>query len=251
MKYFLKVLFLISISHRIFASEPKILLDSANTAYSKGNFAQAAEEYEKLIADGYISAELFYNLGNAYYKLDKLSKSILNYERAKKLSPNDDDINFNLKLANQRTVDKIEPTPKLFLDEWWDSLKSSQTEKTWSLRSISCFVLFLFFIGVFILSSHSINKQFGFWLGLVFFTLTLVSFSIARGRYKDITMHNSAVILSSSAEVKNAPAESGTKLFILHEGAKVFAPEISGEWVRIELSSDKVGWVKKSQLEFI
>ncbi|MBI3500608.1 MAG: tetratricopeptide repeat protein [Bacteroidetes bacterium] len=251
MKYFLKILFLFFFAAKMFASEPKIILDSAGMAYSKGNFQKAAEQYEKIISMGYESPEIYFNLGNAYYKLDNLGKSILNYEKAKKLSPQDEDIAFNLKLANQRTVDKIEPAPKLFLDDWWDSLKSSHSEKSWSMRSIGCFVLFLFFLGIFIISGKSINKQFGFWLSLTFFVLFVLTFTIARGRHHDIVMHDSAVILSSSAEIKNAPAESGTKLFILHEGAKVSFSETNGDWIRVELSSDKVGWVKKSQLEFI
>ena len=232
------------------------LLDSASAAYSKANFQKSSEYYENIISLGYESPEVYFNLGNSYYKLDNISKSILNYERAKKLAPQDEDINFNLKLANQRTLDKIEPAPKLFLEEWWENLKSIRSEKTWAIRSIVCFVLFLFFLGVFITSKKITNKQFGFWLGIIFFIFSLMGFSIARSRYNDMISHNSAVILSSSVEIKNAPSEIGTKLFILHEGTKVSASDPdrnrkNGDWVRIEISSDKVGWVKKSQIEFI
>lgn len=233
------------------ASTPTALLDSASTAYSKGNFQKASEYYEGIISLGYESPEVYFNLGNTYYKLDKIGMSILNYERAKKISPQDEDINFNLKLANQKTLDKIEPAPKLFLEEWWDTLKSMHSEKIWSIRSIVCFMLFLFFLGIFIISRGLINKQFGFWLGLIFFIFSVISFSISKRRYSDIINKNSAVILSSSAEIKNSPAEAGTKLFILHEGAKVSAPETKGEWVKVELTPEKVGWVKKSQIEFI
>jgi len=233
------------------ASTPTALLDSATTAYSKGNFQKASEYYEGLIALGYESPEVYFNLGNAYYKLDNIGMSVLNYERAKKLSPQDEDINFNLKLANQHTIDKIETAPKLFLEEWWDNLKSMHSEKTWGIRSIVCFVLFFFFLGIFITSGKLINKQFGFWLGLLFFVFSVISFSVSKSRYNDIINKNSAVILSSSAEIKNSPNITGTKLFILHEGTKVSAREINGEWVRIELSTDKAGWVKRSSLEFI
>ena len=234
-----------------FASHPTAVLDSANAAYAKGNFQGAAEGYEKILTSGYESPDVYFNLGNAYYKLDQTGKSILNYERAKKRSPRDEDVAYNLKLANQRTLDKIEPAPKLFLDEWWETLRAGQSERTWALRSTGCFVLFLFFLGVFIISSHSLNKQFGFWLGILFLACTLVTFSIARSRYHEMASPDAAIVLSSSAEVKNAPAETGTKLFILHEGAKAGVSETRGDWVRIGLSSDKVGWVKKSQVEFI
>ena len=251
MKKILNILLIFSFAIRSFASESKILLDSANTAYSKGNFQKASEYYEKILALNFISPEVYFNLANSYYKQDNIGKAILNYERAKKLTPQDEDIAYNLKLANQHTLDKIESAPKLFLDEWWDNLKSAHSEKTWGIRSIACFAFFLFFLGIFLISKKIINKQFGFWLGIVFFACTAISFSVARSRYHDITSHDSAVILSSSAEIKNAPAESGTKLFILHEGAKVSAHEINGDWVRVELTSEKVGWVKKSQIEFI
>lgn len=232
-------------------SSPVSLFDSASTAYSKGNFQKASEYYEGIISLGYESPEVYFNLGNAYYKLDKIGMSVLNYERAKKHSPYDEDINFNLKLANQKTLDKIEPAPKLFPEEWWDNLKSMRSEKTWGIRSIVCFMLFFFFLGVFISSSGLINKQFGFWLGLIFFVCSVISFSISKSRHNDITNKNWGVILSSSAEIKNSPDESGTKLFILHEGAKVSAHETNGEWVKVKLASEKVGWVKKSQIEFI
>lgn len=224
---------------------------AANDDYAKGNFAKAAEGYENLIKEGYESAELYYNLGNAYYKLGEIGKCILNYERAKKLAPHDEDIAFNLNLANQQTIDKIDPAPKLFLQEWWDSIKNAHSEKRWAWRSIICFSLFLFFFAVFITSSRSINRQFGFWLAAVLLLLSVTSFIIAKDRHTDLSSHTSAVILSSSAEVKNAPAESGTKLFILHEGTVVNAPETKNDWVKIELTKEKVGWVKRSQVEFI
>lgn len=232
-------------------STPVSILDSANFAYSKGNFQKASEYYEGIISLGYESPEIYFNLGNAYYKLDKIGMSVLNYERAKKISQHDEDINFNLKLANQHTLDKIESAPKLFLEEWWDNLKRMHSEKIWGIRSIVCFILFLFFLGVFITSRRLINKQFGFWLGSIFFIFSAISFSVSKSSYNNIINKNSAVILSSSAEIKNSPSNTGTKLFILHEGTKVSTSETDGEWVKVELTSEKVGWVKRSAIEFI
>lgn len=233
------------------ASAPAALLDSANHTYTKGNFEKASQLYEGIISHGYESPEAYFNLGNAYYKLDKIGMSVLNYERAKKLSPQDADINFNLKLANQKTLDKIEPAPKLFLEDWWDNLKSMHSEKTWGIRSIACFVLFFFFLGVFITAGRLFTKQLGFWLSLVFVIFSAISFFISKSRYNDLSSRNTAVILTSSAEIKNSPSDTGTKLFILHEGTKVSAPESRGDWVKIELTSEKVGWVKRASVEFI
>lgn len=251
MKYFFNTFFFFFILFRVIAADPIDLLDSANHAYSKSNYEQAAQQYEAILALGYESPQVYFNLGNAYYKLDNIGLSILNYERAKKFSLHDEDINYNLKLANQRTLDKIEPMPKLFLEEWWENLKNMHSEKTWAIRSIVCFILFFFFISVFIVSNKLLNKQFGFWLSILFFVFSAISLFISKSRYNDVAHKTSAVILSASAEIKNAPAESGTKLFILHEGTKVSSGEIQGDWVKVSLTSEKVGWVKRSALEFI
>jgi tetratricopeptide (TPR) repeat protein len=246
------VLLLLFFTVKLFASAPAgSLLDSANAAYEKSDYEKAAGLYEEIGKMGYEAPEVYYNLGNAYFKLDRIGLSVLNYERAKKLAPYDEDLNFNLKMANQRTLDKIEPLPKLFLEEWWEKLTGMQSEQTWALRSIVAFLLFFFFLGVFITSNKVFTKQLGFWLSILFFAFSLFSFFVSKSSYSNLSNHTTAVILSTSVEVKNAPTDAGKKLFLLHEGTKVAAPDTSGGWVKIELSSDKVGWVKRSSLEFI
>jgi len=240
-----------SLQGRGYASNPAALLDSANSAYAKGNFEKASSSYEEIIKMGYEAPEVYFNLGNTYFKMDKIGMSVLNYERAKKLAPYDEDLNFNLKMVNQRTLDKIEPMPKLFLEEWWDNLRSMQSERTWGIRSIAAFIIALFFLGVFITSNKLFTKQLGFWLSILFVAFSVGLFFVSKSSYNNMVNQNTAVILSTSAEIKNAPSETGKKLFILHEGTKVAAPETQGEWVRIKLSSEKVGWVKRSTLEFI
>lgn len=255
MRQVFNILVFLSVIGRSVAAEPLALLDSANSAYSKGNYEKAVQGYEGVLSAGYEAPEVYFNLGNAYYKLDRVGMSVLNYERAKKLSPFDEEINFNLKLANQRTLDKIESGPQLFLNDWWNNIKSMQSERTWGLRSIVCFSLFLFFLGVFITTNKLFTKQLGFWLGLAFLFFSVVSFSVTKSRYNDLKSQNSAVILASSAEIKNAPSNSGTKLFILHEGTTVSTPQVistsDGEWVMVQLSPEKAGWVKRTSLEFI
>jgi tetratricopeptide (TPR) repeat protein len=167
-------------------NSPSALLDSADRDYSKGNFEKAAQHYEEVISLGFESPEVYFNLGNTYYKLDKIGMSILNYERAKKLSPYDKEINFNSKLANQKTIDKIEPLPQLFLNDWWNNLENMQSEKNWAFRSIACFSIFLFFLGVFITSDKLFTKQLGFWLGIAFFIFSIITFAITKSRYDEI-----------------------------------------------------------------
>ena len=233
------------------ASDETIFLDSANAAYLKGHYAESIQYYEKIISLGYESAEVYFNLGNAYYKTNEIGLSILNYERAKKLNPKDEDINFNLQLTNQRTVDKIEPEPKLFLDEWWVGIKNMHSEKTWSIRSMVFFILSFIFLGIFLTTGNKTSKLFSFWLTITFILLSSATFIIAKSKYNEMINHKTAIILSSSTEVRNIPSEGGVKLFILHEGAKIYAPEINGDWVKIELTPEKVGWVKRASVELI
>lgn len=251
MKHIIRIFFILFMGLEATATVPVALFDSANASYAKGDFAKAAENYEHIIKMNYESAEVYFNLGNAYFKLDKVGLSVLNYERAKKLTPYDEDLNFNLKMVNQRTLDKIEPMPKLFLEEWWDNLRDMHSERTWGIRSIVAFMIFLFFVGVFITSNKIITKQIGFWLSILFLFFSITSFFISKSSYDNLTTQKSAIILSTSVEVKNAPTESGKKLFMLHEGTKVAAPETKGDWIKIQLSSEKVGWVKRSSLELI
>src|SRR6266487_4259022 len=116
---------LLMISLVSLADENQVFFDSANNAYYKNNFETAIKYYDKIINNGYQSAEVHYNLGNAYYKINKTAFAILNYEKALKLAPNDENIKFNLKLANQKTVDKIDGIPQLFITEWKDSFANS------------------------------------------------------------------------------------------------------------------------------
>lgn len=251
MKYFL--IFFTSLFYftNSFGLNPTQLFNDANNSYSKNNFDEAIVNYEKIVSDGYESPNLYYNLANAYFKTDKIALSILNYERAKKLSPTNDDINTNLKFAYKRTIDKIEPPTTLFIDEWWANFTTNHTEKAWSICSIVFFTLFLVAFILFIISKKTIGKQIGFWLFIIFFITSAIFFVVAQTSYSQSMNHSSAIILNSSVEVKNAPSENAIKLFLLHEGTKVTFQESNTDWIKIELTSDKVGWVKKSQLAFI
>src|ERR1022692_3186514 len=133
MKTGIMLFVLILFTSCVFAQNNNALLDSANTAYAKNNFSAAIGYYEKVLASGYESAGVYYNIGNAHYKNKNLPLAILNYEKAKKLAPADEDIGYNLKLVNEKLVDKIEVIPSLFLKDWLSSFLQLLTEKSWSI----------------------------------------------------------------------------------------------------------------------
>jgi len=142
MKKLISIIYFLSLGTLIFA-QPSAQMKEAERLYSANNYTEAIKAYESILKQGYESADLYYNLGNAYYKNNEVTKSILNYERAKLLAPGDEDIKFNLELVNQFTVDKIEPLPRPFFVKWWNSLINSNTSNGWARLSLICFIIAL------------------------------------------------------------------------------------------------------------
>ncbi|HAM97663.1 MAG TPA: hypothetical protein DCQ26_03550 [Marinilabiliales bacterium] len=227
------------------------LLDSASTYYSTNQFEKAIASYEQVIASGYEASELYYNLGNAYFKSNKIALAIVNYERAKKLAPNDEDIDFNLNMANTFIVDKIEVIPEFFLNSWRSNFGKTLSTNQWSLLSISLFVSALVLLLVYFLSGKAVLRKISFWMGILFLIISLVSFTNARKQKWLITHEPEAIIITPSVVVKSAPSETGTELFLIHEGLKVKTTEKSGDWHQIRLSNGNKGWIKKTDFVII
>src|SRR6218665_106484 len=231
------VLILLFISAIVKAGENTVTFDSANAAYAKGKYEQAIQLYNSILESGQESADLYFNLGNAYFKSNGNGKAILSYERAKKLAPDDEDIAVNLKMAYQRTEDKIEAAPQLFLSEWKNGLSDIMSEKEWSIFVIALICIGLAFIAVYIVSGNRILRQVGFYLGSVLIIISVFSYFLARNKYNSTINSASAIILSPSVTVNGSPSEKGTKLFILHEGVKV---DVTGEengWTEIRIAN--------------
>ncbi len=229
-----------------------ITFDSANEAYGKGDFGKAIKLYESIASkDNLESAELYYNLGNAYYKLNNISLAILNYERAKKLNPNDDDVNYNLKLANQKIEDKIEVAPQLFLNEWKNGIVDLMNEKAWSLLCVFMVVLVFLFFCLYLSSNNNNIKKLGFFGGLLFFTLAIFVYFMAENKYNLTKFKHDAIITSAAVTVTGSPNENGTKLFVLHEGTKLSIIQEEEEWFEVKIANGNVGWVKSNTITAI
>ena len=243
-------LFLLS-ALKINADEFSIMVDSANVAYSKNNFEKAIKGYQTVLDKGVESYEIYFNLGNAYFKSNNLGLAILNYERAKKLNPDDEDLINNLKLANQKTEDKIDAMPELFLKQWKNGMVDLFSEREWSLICITLIILGLLLFSVYIISSKSILKQLGFFGGGLFIILSVAVFFIAKHKYNLTITTSSAIITTESVTVSGSPTEKGTKLFVLHEGTKVEITDEGTDWTEVKIANGNVGWIKTSQLEKI
>lgn len=222
-----------------------------DSAYIKNDYALAIQIYEDLLKNGE-SAEVYYNLGNSYYKIDEIAKAVLNYERALLLQPGNSDIRANLEIARAKTVDKVEATPEIFFVSWTKALINSMSVDAWATWGIISFILLIIALYFFIFSKQIVWKKIGFISGIIFLIITVCSNLFASELKERLVNRDDAIVMNPSVTVRSTPSESGTSLFILHEGRKVNIKDNSmKEWKEIRLEDGKVGWVPASAIEVI
>jgi tetratricopeptide (TPR) repeat protein len=233
------------------AGEMDILIQKANQSYIEGMYAQAAEQYKKVILLGYESSELYYNLGNAYYKMNDLPNAILWYERARRLDPGNEEINFNLKVANNKISDKIEPLPELFYIRWFRSLTTSYPSDTWAWGTVILFISSLFLGALYRTTRILILRKTGFWVGMACFILALSFLLFAWSSHHYLCKKNEAIIFAPTVTVKSSPDEKAIDLFVIHEGTRIVLKDRIGEWHEIQIANGSVGWIRASTLQKI
>ena len=223
----------------------------ADRAYSRNGFTTAIQIYEMRLRTGE-SADIYYNLGNSYYKIGDIAKAILNYERALILKPANKDIRSNLEIARAKTVDKVTDVPELFFITWLKSITNSMGIQSWAIIAISFFLLFIVSIYFFFFSTKIVARKTFFILALFFLVFCVIANISAAFQRKVRLNRMNAIIISPSVTIRSTPNDNGTSLFILHEGRKVFIKDDSmKDWKEIQLEDGNVGWVKKNDLEVI
>lgn len=230
---------------------PDSLISHGNADYMKGNYDAAIKAYKSVIDRGYEAAELYYNLGNAYFKLHNIPHSILNYERAKLLDPTNEDIDFNLQKARTYVVDKIDAVPEFIIYKWFRTMINMLPSNSWAIISFFTFVVLLLFLLLYFFTRSIAMKRFSFWISILFLVIFLVTFSFSYKRKQFMLNNNGAVIMSPTVTVKGSPNDSGTNLFILHEGTTVNVTDSLGDWNEIKIRNGNQGWILKSDLERI
>jgi hypothetical protein len=231
------------------AQDPQQVFEQASQLYQQGKFAEAGEAYESLVNNGYASGVLYYNLGNAYYKVGNIAKAVLFYERALKLMPNDEDLRYNLQLANSVIIDKIEPAPRLFIWQYWDGMKQMLSLHGLTWLAYLVFVLTIgAWAGLILARTYRFRRIAliaGSVSGLVFALVLVVFF----GRLSDLGSKDSAVVTAQITTVKNSPDPKSSDAFVLHAGVKVQITDQLSDWVKIRLADGKVGWMERSAAE--
>lgn len=228
-----------------------ITKQNADDEYKKGNYQQAIKDYEELLKEG-VSADLYYNLGNAYFRTDNITKAVLAYERAHLLNPGDVDINFNLQFARSRTIDKITPESEMFFVTWYHSLVNFTSVDSWARTAIVSIVLVLLLVLLYLFSPNINLRKVGFFGANIFLVLFLLSNLFAYQQKKSLINRNGAIVVAPTVNVKKTPSMSSNNTFVIHEGTRVNITDKSIKgWRNITIADGREGWVLERQIEEI
>ena len=228
-----------------------ITKQNADVEYAKGNYQQAIKDYQEILKTG-VSSEIYYNLGNAYYRTDNITQALLAYERALQLSPGDNDIRFNLQYARSKTIDKITPETEMFFVTWYNSLVNFTRVDRWANTAIVSIVMALLLILVFLFAPQMWARKSGFYGSAVFLLLFAFANLFAFQQKHELETKQGAIVIAPTVNVKKTPAASGTDIFVIHEGTRVDITDRGmKQWRGIKLADGREGWLKTSQIEEI
>jgi len=219
------------------------IFEEANTLYNEGKYSEAITKYESVLETNQHSAELYFNLGNANYKLNNIAPSIYYYEKALQLKPNDPDIKNNMAYAQNMTVDAIQTVPELGLSKFFNKVTHALLFDTWAKIAIVLMVLFVLLFITYYFTYDTSKKRLSFVLSFVFLFLSLFSLGLAFQKNALDKKNNPAIVFAQETEVKTAPNLASEDAFILHEGTKVQVLDTMSNWKKIKLTDGKTGWI--------
>jgi len=226
-------------------------IDEANQLYADKKYTEAILKYEEILDNQGVAPELYYNLGNAYFRINELGKAILNYERAIRIAPGYADAKFNLEFANQKVIDNIEFSDAFFLKKWIQALMKMQTSNSWFIFAAVFFIMAMAGLLLFVFGNTRVLRKSAFYTGTIFLILSIISVSFSGIRKNQMVNHQEGIVMTGAVVIKGSPDRSGTDLFQLHEGTKVFVVSVLGDWYEVKLPNGSVGWVEIIHVEKI
>lgn len=253
MKRVIYILLMLILSLSVNAENSGLTKQAGDNAYSEERYADAIEVYEQLIETYGGSFDLYYNLGNAYYRDKEIGKAILNYEKALRYAPTDKDAKFNLNIAQKMMKDELPETDEVFFIEWFNTFVNMFSITTWAILGMLSFALMLCFILIYKFRPAMIHK-FSLSLIIIFLVFTLISNLSALCQYNATSDNSEAIVMKEELVLRSSPDFSGTELFKVHEGRKVrILDNPVKDWVEVEVDNGKliVGWVPVDAIERI
>ena len=218
----------------------------ANYYYNESRYDTAVVIYERIMEEGFVSAPLLYNIGNTYFKMRNFPMAILNYEKALKLDPTNDEIKQNLAIANALITDKIEPMPVFFMTKWWRNIGNQLSANGWARATLMFFCLLLLLLFVYFTAHTKVVRKATFFSSILVIMLFVCSIIFAYQKYNYLNEHNEAIVMTPTITVKSSPSSSGVDLFVLHEGTKVEIMDNADNWDKIKIADGSVGWMPSS-----
>jgi tetratricopeptide (TPR) repeat protein len=240
------IVYIILLVSQVFFAQSEFA--KGNDLYKNGKYEQAIDAYTSELTAKKQSAELYFNIGNCYYKLNKVAPAIYNYEKALVLNPNDADIATNLRFAQKRTVDEIKVVPKVGFAKLLRDFTAIYHYNTWAWISVAFSVLFLLsFLGYYF-SALTLNKRlffFGMFLMLLMLLISVASAIFEKSHFKN---ERPAIVFAEMTDVRSEPQNKGASVVILHEGTKVFVKETVDNWRKIQLTDGSEGWIDSNAI---
>ena len=230
-------------------SQNEQLFEEATAFYNQGEYTKAAENYLKILENKEHSAELYFNLGNTYYKLNKIAPSIYYYEKALLLRPNDPDIRNNLAYAQNMTLDAIEPLPQTTISKMYHQLTTYLSFDQWAYVAVGFMMLFVCCYIAYYYFRFSAQKRIAFISSLVFLLLTVVAVMLAYVQFSNFKSEQPAIVFSEEVGIKSEPNNRGQAIFTLHAGTKVNVLEQLNDWKKIAIADGTTGWIPSEAIK--
>ena len=250
LKYIFVAAIMLVMAVPVWADEDDELWNSAAEAYDAKDYETAVARYAQLVKKGE-SASLYYNYGNALFKAGYTGKAILFYERALRLDPTNADIKYNLEFANLSKTDKTERIEQFFLVEWYRAVTRLMPSNRWAYCSLALFFLAMVMFLLYRFGATLGLRKTCFALCLLFVVLTLSTMGHALHSRDMVKSNPAAIVMVGSETARSTPDKSGTEVFVIHEGTKVFIKSTLGEWIEVKLEDGNVGWIRVTAVEKI
>ncbi len=232
-------------------AQSKSSFEEGNTLYSDGKYNEAIEKYEEVLNSGLHSAEVYFNLGNAHYKLNRIAPSIYYYEKALLLSPKDKEIQNNLSFAHNMTIDSIDVVPEIGISRFLRTAINMFSFDTWAFLSVGFMIFFVLIFMTYYFTSSTNKKRFTFVTSIMSAFLTVLFLSFAFQKQAMDNKDNPAIVFSQESLVRTDPNLSGEEAFRLHEGTKVRVLDTINNWSEILLTDGKTGWIVSDDIRML
>ncbi|WP_053990756.1 tetratricopeptide repeat protein [Mangrovimonas sp. TPBH4] len=232
-------------------SQNDSLFEQGNKLYNDGDYAEAIEKYETILNNGEHSAELYFNLGNANYKLNNIAPSIFYYEKALQLAPNDKEIQNNIAFAKNMTIDAIDVIPEVGLSKIVNGATRSLGFDGWAYIAVVGMLIFVVLYLYYYFSYSTVTKRITFVASFAFLGITLIALTFAFHRYELQKRDQPAIVFAEESQVKSEPNLRSEEAFRLHEGTKVQVLDTLNDWKKIKLTDGKTGWISSNDIRLL